>query len=374
MANVFINGLNSKTGGGKNILVNYLILLNTSKLNNKYFVLTPDVTEYSQYSNTNITILGVSNILKNAFLLPFTYYYSIPKLISRLNIELIFNLADIPIPCRIQQIFLFDWPYAVYPKSIVWDKMDLLSFVNRKIKLYLFKRNIKYVTKWIAQTNTIKRRLQNTYNISNIIVVANAISISNLKGEYSLNFSLPNGRKLLYLTYYYPHKNLEILIPLAKEIKRRELDFKIIITVEAQQHRNVHVLFKKIKDHNLESIVYNIGSVKMKDVPSLYNQCDALLMPTLLETYGLPYLEAMYHGKLVLTSNLDFAKDVCNEAGIYFDPENEFSILDNIIKVFNNRNLYNEKILNGKKIVNNLNSWDDVFRIYSEIIEEELNS
>jgi len=45
-----------------------------------------------------------------------------------------------------------------------------------------------------------------------------------------------------------------------------------------------------------------------------------LLMPSLIETVGLPYLEAMHFGRPIPTSDLDFAHDVCGDAASYFDP------------------------------------------------------
>ena len=43
-------------------------------------------------------------------------------------------------------------------------------------------------------------------------------------------------------------------------------------------------------------------------------------MPTLIETYGLPYLEAQVLKKAMLTSDRDFARELCGEAAVYFDP------------------------------------------------------
>ena len=51
-----------------------------------------------------------------------------------------------------------------------------------------------------------------------------------------------------------------------------------------------------------------------------------MILPTLLESFSATYIEAMFHGKTILTSDLDFARDVCGEAAFYFDPLNPQSI------------------------------------------------
>ena len=45
-------------------------------------------------------------------------------------------------------------------------------------------------------------------------------------------------------------------------------------------------------------------------IGNIYKKSDALLMPTLLESLGLPYLEAMNYKKSILTSKFDLAFDV----------------------------------------------------------------
>ena len=91
------------------------ILKNKDKVN-QYFVLTPQKEDYKKYETNNIKIIDVKEKYKNTIFLPFTYSYVLPKLISKLEINSIFNMADIAIRTDKFQVFLFDWPYAVYPK------------------------------------------------------------------------------------------------------------------------------------------------------------------------------------------------------------------------------------------------------------------
>lgn len=44
--NVFVNGLNSRTGGGKKILANFLTELKHHSTDTNYYVLTPSKSEY----------------------------------------------------------------------------------------------------------------------------------------------------------------------------------------------------------------------------------------------------------------------------------------------------------------------------------------
>jgi glycosyltransferase involved in cell wall biosynthesis len=187
------------------------------------------------------------------------------------------------------------------------------------------------------------------------------------------DFKLPKGTLLLCLSRYYPHKNLEIFVPLAEEIKKRGLDFKIIITIDESQDRRVKPFLSLVRERGLDTIIINLGPVEMKNTPSLYKQCDGLLMPTLLETYCLPYVESMTHKRLILTSDMDFSRDVCGDAAVYFDPLNHLSILEAIEEIYSNDILREEKIRNGSIQIERLNSWDKVIQMYSDILEDTTN-
>ena len=372
MANIFIHGLNSKSGGGKSILDNYLILLRKSDLKDRYFILEPNKNEYDKYENDCIEIVDIGNLYKKLYMVYFRYEFILPKLIKSLNIDVIFNLSDVPIKVNnVKQIFLFDWPYAVYPESIIWKKMDKFSAFERKLKLFFFKKYLSFITTMVVQTDTAKMRLLNIFDIKNIKVVPNAVSLENMDGGIYKDFNLPDGIKLLYLCVYFPHKNLEIFISLAKKIKQNNLDYKIIITIESSQHTQVKLLLDDIRKFKLDDIIINIGSVKMENVPSLYKQCNGLLMPTLLESFSGTYVEAMYHKIPIFTSDIDFAHDVCKNSAFYFDPLDSDSILNTIEHAF--KDGVNQKVDIGSEILNDFLGWEEVMNLIVKIIEEEKN-
>ncbi|MFA7272770.1 MAG: glycosyltransferase [Crocinitomicaceae bacterium] len=365
---ILINGLNAKTGGGKSILNNYLNCLHKNNCENLYLVLTPDKRDYLKYQNQFINIIDINKYFKKNVLLPITYGYLLNKLIVKYKITTIFNLADIPIATKEYQVLLFDWSYAVYPKSIVWKKMKFHDYFKRKFKLHFFKKYLKYVDIVISQNKVMKARLVNLYSLKKVEIINNAVSVENLRGENNFNFNLPKGINLVYLTHYYPHKNIEIFIPLAQEIKRQGLNYNIITTIDESQDKAAKKFLRDIVKLNLQKIIINVGAVKMDYVPSLYIQCDGLLMPTLLESFSGTYVEAMYHGIPIFTSDLDFAKVVCGKAAKYFNPFDVADIILQLNSVYTNDN---EKITLKKEAIaklSNFSTWEEAYIQYQNVI------
>ncbi|MCP4182019.1 MAG: glycosyltransferase [Hyphomicrobiales bacterium] len=372
MPHIFINGLNAKSGGGKSILTNFLSLASKSKGGWHYYLLVPKVADYQDYSGDNISLLELPQVYTKTLMFPLVNRWVLPKLVRKLKCDLIFNLANAPMPIDIKQAFLFQWPYAVYPESPIWKIMDFKSWLIRKAKLYYFKKYLPHVDLMIAQTPVMKGRLEKLFDLRDVEVVSNAVSLDNLISETTHDFQLGDGLNLLYLTYYYPHKNLEIFLPLAREIKARKEKIRIITTIAAEQAAKAAKFLREVERQNLQDVIHNIGPVAMKDVPSLYQQTDGLLMPTLLETFGIPYTEAMSCSKSIFTSDLDFARDVCHDAAYYFDPFDADQILDKILESQSDPQGKRRRIEAGKKVLDELLTWEQAFDAYMCLFDKLL--
>jgi glycosyltransferase involved in cell wall biosynthesis len=365
MANILINGLKANNGGGKNILDNYIKQLYECDISHTFFVLTPSFDYYQSYQKENVHIIEIDRLYKKNIFFVALYFYKFPILLKKLNIDLIFNFGDVIIPSKIPQIFFFDWPYAVYPAKHVWQRMLFKDYCIRKSKVFLMRRYIKLIKLTIVQTDNIAVRLKSQYNIHDLVTIPTPLGLEFNKMYINREFFLPsNKKKLLFPASYSPHKNFEILISLGILIKNQNLPYIIILTIEEDVARK---FLREIKTKDLDCII-NVGKLEGTQMPSLYQQCDAILFPTLLETYGLPYIEAMAYGKSIITSDLDFAKAVCNDFAYYFDPFDANSILLAIQYAFDDETERIRRINFGKAKVDSLPDWKNVFFEFQKYI------
>lgn len=368
MANIFINSLNASLGGGKNILDNYISQLSKNKSSHNYFILTPDYEKYSSFSSENIRIIKINGIYKNQFFFLFLYFYKFPQILKNLNIDLTINFGDIIIPSKSPQIYYFDWAYAVYDSESIWREMDLKNYLIRKTKVHLIRRYIQDVNLIFAQTEDIKDRLITKLNSHNVRVLPTPIGLDLSTKNIKKYFKLPKNRILfLYPASFSVHKNFNIILKVGKLIDSKDLPFTVVLTLKQNDDS---LFFHQIK--NIKSII-NVSTVSLDNMPSLYNQCDALFFPSLLESYGLPLVEAMAFEKPILVSDLDFAHAVCGKAAFYFDPYSPNSI----IEVMNSYNINLEKLKKkikvGKEIVDSIPEWTEVFLIFEKEINFILN-
>jgi glycosyltransferase involved in cell wall biosynthesis len=377
MANFLINGFSAKIGGGKVIFKNYLnmLLKHSCPDGDRFFVITPDYSAYSSLSSRTITIVPVSRRYQAKLLLPFFYLWAVPRVIKEYNIDAVLNFGDVILPVKIPQVYFFDWSYAIYPESPVWQRMDLRDYVQRRVKFYLIKLLMGYPATVLAQTATMKRRLMSLYGVDNVVVIPTPVK--GLPHEKSIpkDFTLPKGRrKLLCLSNYAPHKNLEVLLPLARLLREKNEAYTVITTIEPTQSKRAKQLIDSVANEGLEDFFVNLGHVAARDVPSLFEQCDALLLPTLLESYGLPFIEAMVNGKTILTSAFDFTYDVCGDAAYYFDPMDAHDIYRAIHEAFSDEEGRQARIELGYDMAQKLNDWPTAFMQYQECLRQVLKT
>ena len=163
----------------------------------------------------------------------------------------------------------------------------------------------------------------------------NAVSRLSLAGDAEQRPAMFDGLTgrfvLLCLTRYYAHKNLEALADLFLHHGAALRDVVILLTIEAGHHPFARRLIGRLSDARLRDRLINVGPIDQSALAGYYTHCDGLILPTLLESFSGTYLEAMQFGRPILTSDLDFARDVCGPAAIYFDPNDPAAIRDAIL-------------------------------------------
>lgn len=371
MPHVFVNGISAKSGGGRSILTNLLKAAGEADDGYRFTVAVPSLEGYDTLAGGRIELLPMGGLSRTA-MIPYASVISLPRLIRRCGADLVFNLADIPVATTLPQVFLFDWSYAAFPDSPAWQLSSPADRLVRRAKLAMFRRLLHHVDVLVAQNQVLADQLRRIYGFETIPVVSNAVSMDNLAAGQDADFGLGDGYKLLCLSAYYSHKNIEIFIPLAQRIKASGLNIKIITTIDPAQNRAAQAFLANIKSNDLGDVIKNIGNVAMSHVPSLYRQTDALILPTLLESFSGTYVEAMFHRKPILTSDLPFARGVCGDGAFYFDPFDADSIFSRVLESMNNAEARETRLARADAILKTMPGWREAYAQFRDIFSNTL--
>tara|TARA_Y100000813_G_scaffold198577_1_gene187792 strand:- start:5785 stop:6909 length:1125 start_codon:yes stop_codon:yes gene_type:complete len=233
---------------------------------------------------------------------------------------------------KVKHVVGYNLPHYIYSDSPYFKIIPL----KRKLWWKLMKIYAKYILKrdadtLVVQTDDVKERVKKLLNIKSVYTVSNTVSEYYLKPK-KVAKKLPKKQKnqfrLLTLSAWYPHKNLNIITKVLDVlIKKGYTNIVFVVTLPKIDEEKLHLCQK------YEKQLINIGPIKVDEGASLYEECDAMFLPTLLECFSASYAESMKLKKPIITSDMGFAHAVCKEAALYVNPMDEYDIASKIIEL-----------------------------------------
>jgi len=127
-------------------------------------------------------------------------------------------------------------------------------------------------------------------------------------------------------------------------------------------------------DKKFHKNVKFIGYVDDMELKTYYNDCDLFVAPSLYESFGLIFLEAMAWGKPVIGCNIGGIPEIVEDGndGILIQPDDEKSLADAIIKLLTDKYLRVKMGVCGRKKVENSFSMEKMteitYNIYKRLI------
>ncbi|WP_280166225.1 glycosyltransferase [Priestia aryabhattai] len=379
---IILNGISLISSGGMVSAKNLVKSLTVLDEKNSYLLLFPEGSGYEEISlPSNFEIMLFRRKKFNDIYRLYLDNSFFPRIAKKWKADVFFTLCNLgPIKLDIPHLVMVRKPYFVYDESYLYNNWSLTGKLNLKFQKKIMNRVLKNSTAVTVQTDVMKTRIMESFNLSNdkVSIIPNALMEENLVinnniTEFPYDYLKQESKvNLLALAQYYPHKNLEIIIEVAEELLSRKIkNFKFILTVDESHHSNVKFLLEEIKKRDLQNYITNVGVVKPNDLQNLYKVSDYLFMPTVLETFGNPYVEAMYNKIPIFTSDLDFARYMCRDAAIYFNPFNPREIADKISKeILEANKQQNEmRIEKGIEIVEEkFISWETIAQNYLDLL------
>jgi len=298
-------------------------------------------------------------------------YLWLPKRIKTINPKGIITLGNLPLPTKnSNQVLYLHNAFLIYDKYSEFN-LPLFDALIHHLRRLFFNHRMKYVNLIVTQTRLMKKGLKSRHNYSyeKIIVLPNTRTIYPQKTPTN-SFSPinPDRINILVLSRYYPHKNLEILMDVASLIRKYKKNYTLITTIDKNQHPKAKKLINRIYRGN-NDIIINIGKIETEYIKFLYDNIDALLLPSLLESFSSTHVDAMFFMKPVITSDRAFAREICGEAGWYFNPHSPDDILNVLDQCFLNEQKRNTKIKKGREMVEKFPSWNEIANQLLKVIE-----
>lgn len=283
----------------------------SDKINRIWLPADGELSEYRGALDAN-RYINVRRIMPNSVsrlaecLLPGLHYPSDANLLV---------LGDLPLRHKGKQIVFVHRPHLL--ESV--QAGSITSAFSAWISRLLLRFNASFVKKYIVQTYPMKNGLLRTFpKIRNddVEIVAQPAPDWLLLNPIIRRCRIDNTAplRLFYPSAVYPHKNHELIYDFARAARQRGEAIDIRLTCEAPGSKSAY-----------GSISF-LGRLGPSEMRAEYQAADALLFPSLEESYGLPIVEAISIGIPVICADRPYSRALCDETAIYFNSADPMSL------------------------------------------------
>jgi glycosyltransferase involved in cell wall biosynthesis len=189
------------------------------------------------------------------------------------------------------------------------------------------------------------------HNGCNIQLIKNIVSPKNL----------PSAQFLFTLGTINAKKNFHVLPCLLVGNNRQ-----LVIAGITDDENYKQIIIKEAEKNGVADRVIFTGPINENDKQWYMKNCDAFVFPSLAEGFGLPVIEAMYFGKLVILSNATALPEIGGSDAYYFEdfePSNMRAVLQRALKNFQENPDAESKMKARAKMF----TWEDAAKKYLEV-------
>lgn len=234
---------------------------------------------------------------------------------------------------------------------------------------------LRFADRWVVEAENARRGMHRRLGIPlrRVAIVPNSCA------EVFRDAEVPPAEvpdensvvRLVYVSAYYAHKNIEIIPEVAADLRRLapERRFEFVVTLPESEPALATIRTKAAK-LGVENSVVSVGRISLPQVIDLYRSAHICFMPSLLETFSANYPEAMSLGRPIIASDLDFAHAVCRDAAVYFDPSSSIAAANSIIDLINDRQRWRDCIEKGYQVLNSLPTSRQKHEMYVDAIRD----
>lgn len=215
-------------------------------------------------------------------------------------------------------------------KHIIYRRGSAIPIKNSLINRYFFSNVITNVIANSLETKKTINTKGKLFPEDKIFVLRNGIDTKSYINTINLNQHKKYDDKIILgnIGRLVKQKNQLFLIEVAKELKKRKINFQLRIGGEGRLRKLIE---SRIKDYELESEVYLDGFINKPEI--FLNSIDIFLLPSLWEGFGYVLAEAMLFKKPVVAFN-------CSS-----NPELIINNKNGYLTKFNNVLYFTEKVI-----------------------------
>jgi len=356
---ILINAIHARAGGGVTYLRNLLPLLATEPDLELHLIAHPDQKDSFAAALPMIRLHEVT-MPRRWFALLLWEQIVLPFIACRIGFDAMLspaNFAPLALPVQaivIQNAVGVGAHEGRLAKKIYWAALRVMTFLS----LLVVRRAIA-VSRYVADTAAAPFRLAGIavihHGVEPVFAPTQAIS--------------PSDGFLLAVGDLYVQKNLHHLIDALVIVRRRYPSMTLRIAGAEIDVGYAAGLRQRIVALGMGDAVVLLGRRPIAELVELYRSCAIFVFPSLMESFGMPLVEAMACGAPVVASNAGAVPEIAGGAALLCDPGRADDIAEKILRVLDDpalrRSLRDRSLARAKAF-----SWETCARRTAGVLRE----
>jgi glycosyltransferase involved in cell wall biosynthesis len=274
--------------------------------------------------------------------------YKLPHIEAAFAPDIVFTVSGPAyFRARAYHVVGFALPTLIYKPDGPLTSPTLLGKLTDWLRCIALRQADHFAVQTQVVADRLARRLQ--IDPDRISVIGNCVNP--LLAQHSPGEDPPIGCfGILIPTAYYLHKNLEITPPVAAAMRRLdpELDFEFRFTLEPSSP-HWRAIAAEAKRLGIADRLVAVGTLRLNELALAYRAASAVFLPTLREASTAVYPESFFFERPLVTSDMDFARELCGDAAIFVPPQDVDQIAARLIELARSAELRSRLITAGRR-------------------------
>lgn len=352
-----------------------------TKLGHEIFVFAPSYPQETEEENV-FRFFSFPAPTKKDFSLAFPVYPGMNLLLKRLNLDIIhvhspFTMGRVghhyARKFRLPLVFTFHTRYDQYVHYV-----PLPQSIVRDITIKYARSFCNHCDQVIVPTKEIEKIVESFDVNTPISVIPTGVQLNKFitgdKNWLRKRYDIPADNKiLLFVGRLCREKNLFFLLESFKIVKEKNPQVSLVLTASGPIEEELKSFTTELGLDLHKDVIFT-GAVPFEHLKNVYHSADLFVFASLTETQGLVLLEAMASGLPVVAVRASGVQDMVDHGvdGLLCS-EDQNELADNIIKILQDRVLYNYLKTNTARKAKLLSSENMAIKlqgVYEELIAQ----
>ena len=253
-------------------------------------------------------------------------YHHFRKLSAGLRSDLWLSLNDMtPIVGARRRAIYCHTPLPFYPMKLRTALTDPVSWRYAAIHRLLYRFNIRSNSYVVVQQAWMRRILERRYGLDNVVVAHPRVACAAVAAEGQ---GARRRKVFLYPSFPRNFKNFEAVCEAAAILVKEGIsDFEVRLTISGAENAYASGLLRR---YDSCPAIRFIGRQDRGEMEREYRNCDVVVFPSRMETWGLPISEAKTYGKRLMVADLEYGHETVGncDAAAFFDPDDPEKLAD----------------------------------------------